>query len=536
MEIGQIFSNKYKILSEIGQGGGSKVYLAEDVRSGARWAVKELYKDCNVDCFYDAMLAEAKMISGLQHPGIPRIVDFVDTKVGVVIVMDYIEGQTMSTIIQEKGMLSQAFIIDIAKQLVDILDYVHSKDIIFRDLKPANIMLCPDGKVMLIDFGIACRLDPYRIDDTTCLGTVGFAAPEQYHGEYDYRTDIYAFGATLFNIATGVSPAERGTGALEIRKYNPWLSAALEYIVLKCAELDPKRRYQSFQEVSHDINNIEWLEKRLRRRPRIWNFCKRLAQRLFGYSFCEVKKVRPAEKKTYGNSFVIPPIPIINQTVVLSNENYYRAPSVLENQNVRVFLSYCHADSDLADIICEEFSHYDCIKISRYSTDVPYKGSFTEFMNTLGDHDKVIMIISDSYLKSHACMYEVGRLMNSPDFQSKIVFVVCSNNDKGYYKVEPQNEIQAKLYSLRERNQYIIHWQNYWKELEAEAAIIEDDKTKIDILKAVHDIKRMIADDIRPFMQYIAEVNGVSFSELYKHNFEEFYRELGIKRKEHVLT
>ena len=226
----------------------------------------------------------------------------------------------------------------------------------------------------------------------------------------------------------------------------------------------------------------------------------------------------------------VPPLPTFNETTILSTEDLeYNVPSsVLDNQKVSVFLSYCHCDDDLADIICKKLGKYPYISVSRYTTDVPYKKRFKEFMNSLKEHDKVIMIISDQYLKSHACMYEVGQLMNSPNFESKILFIVCSERDEKYYKVPPEENIEAKLYNLHDRNQYILFWQSQCKVLEEDMIKLEDERARLETLNAINDIKHLIRDDIGVFMKYIAEVNGVTFDELYRHGFAEFLKELEV--------
>ena len=522
MNIGEVFKNKYKVLSQIGKGGISNVYLAIDINTNMFWAIKEYDKTIgkNSELYYNLIVTEAKMVSRLCHPSIPRILDIMDTDKKLIIIMDYIEGKTIDRVIQQSNPFSEELTINFAKQLIDIFCYIHSKSIIYRDLKPTNIILQQNYKIALLNFCIAKEFSPQETYDTLCLGTRGYAAPEQYgnRGQTDFRTDIYGFGVTLFYMLTGISPISNNLNSFSIRKLNPNFSYALDFIITKCTQPNPNDRYQTFENVNYDFINIATLEKTLKRKKWINNIFK-----------TKYKKIEHINPNIFFHTTVAPIIPI-GETVILSGDDIDKQvpPSVMDIQKIHIFLSYCHSDNDLADIICKILSQFNFISISRYTTDVPYKGSFKEFMNTLGEHDKVIMIISDQYLKSRACMYEVGQLINSPNFQNKILFVVCSNEDKKYYKSCPKENIEAKIYDPHERNNYIIFWERQCKLLKNDLDLIEDDNAKIESLEVIRDIKKIISNDIGIFMKYIADVNGISFDELFKHKFKEFFNELGI--------
>ena len=193
LQIGSIVDGKYKILNKIGQGGMSVVYLAMNERANKQWAIKEVRKDGvqNFEVVKQGLIAETDLLKKLNHPNLPSIIDVIDGDGTFLIVMDYIEGKSLSSILKEYGAQSQEDVIDWSKQMCDVLGYLHSRQppIIYRDMKPANIMLKPDGKVMLIDFGTAREFKEKSVADTTCLGTQGYAAPEQYggHGQTDAR-------------------------------------------------------------------------------------------------------------------------------------------------------------------------------------------------------------------------------------------------------------------------------------------------------------------------------------------------------------
>ena len=239
--IGSVIEGKYEILKLIGQGGMSKVYLAMDKRLNKQWAVKEIEKrarDRNNEIIIQSAIAEANMIKKLDHPSLPRIVDIIENPEVIYVIMDYIEGEPLSNVLDEYGAQPQDIVIDWAKQLCEVLDYLHTRkpSIIYRDMKPANIMLKPDGNLKLIDFGIAREYKEQNLADTVSLGTKGYAAPEQFggKGQTDARTDVYCLGVTLYHLVTGQNPCEPPYELYPIRHWNPQLSGGLERIIQKC--------------------------------------------------------------------------------------------------------------------------------------------------------------------------------------------------------------------------------------------------------------------------------------------------------------
>ncbi len=165
-------------------------------------------------------------------------------------------------------------VIEWAKQLCSVLHYLHTRDpaIIYRDMKPGNVMVTPNGNIKLIDFGIAREYKEQQIQDTVSLGTKGYAAPEQFggKGQTDGRTDIYCLGVTLYHLLTGKNPCEPPYQLYPIRHWNPLLSAGLEKIIIKCTQLDPKDRYQNCGELMYALENYEKVDdayvRRLKRK------------------------------------------------------------------------------------------------------------------------------------------------------------------------------------------------------------------------------------------------------------------------------
>ena len=214
LEIGSLVDGKYKILNVIGHGGMSVVYMAINEKANKTWAIKEVRKDGKLDFeeVKQGLTVETNMLKKLRHNNLPSIVDVIEDEDTFIIVMDYIEGKPLSDAIQEYGAQPQESVIKWAKQLCNVLGYLHSQTpaIIYRDMKPSNVMLKPDGNLVLIDFGIAREYKEQNLADTTCLGTIGYAAPEQFggRGQTDARTDIYCLGATLHHLITGQDPCK----------------------------------------------------------------------------------------------------------------------------------------------------------------------------------------------------------------------------------------------------------------------------------------------------------------------------------------
>lgn len=294
LKVGDLIDGKYKILNEIGRGGMSTVYLAINEKANKPWAVKEVRKNgiSNRELVKQSLMVEINLLKKLKHKGLPSIVDIIDQQDNYLIVMDYIEGITLENIMQEEGVQPQEKVVDWAIQLCDVLQYLHTRNpaIIYRDMKPSNIMLRSDGSVVLIDFGTAREFKERHVEDTTCLGTQGYAAPEQFGGmgQTDERTDIYSLGATMYRLVTGHNPSEPPYEMYPITHWNPRLSTGLEGIIAKCTSKDPKSRYQSVQEVRYALEHYRDLDldsiRRYRRNLRILLAAGGMTVMLFGAS------------------------------------------------------------------------------------------------------------------------------------------------------------------------------------------------------------------------------------------------------------
>ena len=276
IQTGSVLEGKYEILKKIGEGGMSQVYLAMDLRLKKQWAVKEIRADRTEhrELLIKGLKMEANVLKMVDHPVLPGIVDIIYTDESVLVVMDYIEGRPLSEVLAIEGAQPQSKVVEWAKELCSALEYLHSltPPIIYRDMKPSNIMLKPDGRVKLIDFGTAKELRREDTPDTTALGTRGYAAPEQFGDargrgihRTDARTDIYSLGATLYHILTGKDPGEPPYIIQPIRRWNPSLSGGLEKVISKCTRPNPQERYRNCRELMYDLEHYEELDDAFKR-------------------------------------------------------------------------------------------------------------------------------------------------------------------------------------------------------------------------------------------------------------------------------
>ena len=251
--LGVIIDNTYQLIEYINRGGMSIVYLAENIRLGNRWAIKEIVKtDDEYNRLYiDALIHEANMMKDFDYPAFPRIVDIIEDEYALYLVMDYIEGKTLEEILFEEGPQPEERVIGWGIQLCDAMSYLHHQPspIIYRDMKPSNVIMKSDGSLRIIDFGVARVFQPDKSNDTVALGTKGFAPPEQYVGQTDERSDIYALGATMRYLLTGVNPRSNEAVDYPALYAQLGLSDKMIRILNKCTAINPADRYQTDNEL-----------------------------------------------------------------------------------------------------------------------------------------------------------------------------------------------------------------------------------------------------------------------------------------------
>lgn len=270
--LGVIIDNTYVLKEYINKGGMSVVYLAENVRVGNRWAIKEIVKtdDASNRLFIDALIREANMMKDFDYPAFPRIVDILEDDYALYLVMDYIQGRTLEEILQQEGPQPEERVIGWGIQLCDALAYLHNRPspIIYRDMKPSNVIMKPDGSLMVIDFGVARVFHPDKAADTVALGTKGFAPPEQYVAQTDERSDIYALGATLRYLLTGYSPYSCSASDYPAIYAATGLSDKMIRILDKCTALNPDERYQSDSELRRALTGED--KPKQRSHKKLW--------------------------------------------------------------------------------------------------------------------------------------------------------------------------------------------------------------------------------------------------------------------------
>lgn len=266
MEIGQIFELKYKIVRVLGKGGMSTVYLAENMNLHSYFAIKEVNKTQNskID-----LLAEPLILTKLKHAALPKIFDIVENDEHLFIIEEYIEGISLEEELSRVKQFNEETIVTWTREICDLLKYLHNRNpnpIIYRDMKPSNLMITVEGQIKLIDFGIAREYKKDSGSDTTYMGTRGYAAPEQYGTtQTDARTDIFGLGVTLYHLITGKSPNEPPFEIKPVRELNKNLSVGIEHIIKKCTQQDPNARYQNIEALLVDLENINEFDKSFRR-------------------------------------------------------------------------------------------------------------------------------------------------------------------------------------------------------------------------------------------------------------------------------
>ncbi|MDR1590154.1 MAG: serine/threonine protein kinase [Oscillospiraceae bacterium] len=261
LEKGALIDRKYRILGELGRGGMGVVYMAVSAASGKLWAVKETRNDGarELAVARRSLLVETDILRKLSHPSLPGIADIIERQSSLLVVMDYIDGTPLSRVVGERGAQPPERVMRWAKQLCDVLCYLHSRTpaIIYRDMKPSNIILRPDGNVALVDFGAAREFTADAPANIASLGTAGYAAPEQYGGRGipDVRTDIFCLGATLRHLLTGVDPSSPTSENTSRRPTAPAPPSGLDRIVERCTRPHPDDRYQSCAELLYELDS-----------------------------------------------------------------------------------------------------------------------------------------------------------------------------------------------------------------------------------------------------------------------------------------
>src|SRR5579885_457847 len=260
LRIGALLKQRYQIMEQIGAGGFGAVYKAEDVDLGRRLvAVKEMSQQGlhqrEIDESVEAFKHEALMLAGLRHEHLPRIYDHFEENERWYLVMDSIEGETLAEHFKKSrdGSLPLVMTMRITLQLCEVLDYLHTRQppIIFRDLKPSNVILTPEGDVFLVDFGIARHFKPGQTKDTIAFGSPGYAAPEQYgKAQTTPRSDTFSLGAVLHQMLTGSDPSEKPFRFAPLTMPRP---AGLSSLIERMVDMDESNRPPSMEVIKREL-------------------------------------------------------------------------------------------------------------------------------------------------------------------------------------------------------------------------------------------------------------------------------------------
>jgi WD40 repeat protein/tRNA A-37 threonylcarbamoyl transferase component Bud32 len=266
-----ILKQRYYLIQQLGKGGMGIVYKARDAQLGNRLvAIKEMsQRNLSSQQLIHATTAfrrEALLLANLSHQNLPRIYDHFDEDGKSYLVMDFIEGETLAELLSQmpgRGLLLEEVLL-IAEQLCSVLGYLHTRrpPIIFRDIKPSNIMITTSGDhLYLIDFGIARFFKPGQLHDTLFIGTPGYAAPEQYNAQSTAQSDIYSLGVLLHQLLTGLDPtkAARAFSFPPVRAYNPQLPPLLEILIMQMVDVIPTNRPASMLSIKQEMQQIrQW--------------------------------------------------------------------------------------------------------------------------------------------------------------------------------------------------------------------------------------------------------------------------------------
>ena len=266
---GQKIDGRYQIIRTIGEGGMANVYLAYDTILDREVAVKILRGDLAGDeKFVKRFQREAKAASSLNHPNIVEMYDVGEDDGNYFLVMEFVDGRTLKSLVKKRGALSLTEVIDIMLQLTSGIAHAHDSYLIHRDLKPQNVLMLEDGRAKITDFGIAVALNSTELTQTnSVMGSVHYLPPEQANGGgASVKSDIYSLGILMYELLIGKLPF-KGENAVEIaikhmkepipsvRSQNESIPQSIENIILKACAKNPKNRYDSVNEMHEDLKN-----------------------------------------------------------------------------------------------------------------------------------------------------------------------------------------------------------------------------------------------------------------------------------------
>lgn len=249
-----ILADRYELLGTIGQGGMGHIYKGLDRRTNQLCVIKQIFLGANdIEDTRFMFERKAQLLLSLKHPYLVSCVDYVELPDRLILVTEYIEGETLQEkLTRSRTPFAENQVVSWALQLCDVLDYLHNHTppIIHRNINLENILIDRYGQIKLVGFGIARTFKPGKRRDTGPMGTVGYAPPEQYgNAQTDARSDIYSLGVTLFTLFTGQDPASYIFNLPPVRQHNPLVSPSIEKVIIKTTRIEPELRFQTAREL-----------------------------------------------------------------------------------------------------------------------------------------------------------------------------------------------------------------------------------------------------------------------------------------------
>src|SRR3954463_14404517 len=267
--IDQVFDGRYRVVRKLGTGGMANVYLAEDQELGRRVAIKMLdERHAQDEQFVERFRREAKHAAGLSHANIVSIYDRGETEGTYYIAMEYLEGRTLKELLVRRGPTPIPVAIDYTRQILAAVGFAHRGGIVHRDIKPHNVVVAPDGRLKVTDFGISRAGTSQMTEAGSIIGTAQYLSPEQAKGaQVDHRSDIYSVGVVLYELLTGEVPFTGDTPVEIAMKHlsqapqrpselRPGILHDIDSITLRALAKDPEDRYASAEEMDADLARV----------------------------------------------------------------------------------------------------------------------------------------------------------------------------------------------------------------------------------------------------------------------------------------